>query len=218
MDPLPRRAFAVALGAAAALVALPGAAKPEAPIPTLAVLVSVAEENGKPVRDEAWIDAQLSEAERLFGPIGVHFRKSAQRALTLDARFARLETRKDRDALDAVRVKGMVNVFVVASLRDVDDPSLYRMGVHWRNGATPAHRYVIVTADALSTTLAHELGHYNGLGHSAVVDNLMSYHRAGERVFLLGTQVSAVRTFARLAFASGELTPASDPAAPLRGP
>ena len=209
MGPLSRRAFAAALGVAAALVSLPGAAKPDPPIPTLPVLVSVAEENGKPVRDEAWIDAQLSEAERLFGPVGVHFRKSAQRPL--DARFARLETRKDRDALDALRVKGVVNVFVVASLRDVDDPSLYRMGVHWRNGATPAHRYVIVTADALSTTLAHELGHYNGLGHSAVVDNLMSYNRTGERVFLLGTQVSAVRTFARMAFSTGELTPAPDP-------
>jgi hypothetical protein len=110
-----------------------------------------------------------------------------------------------------VRVKGVVNVFVVASLRDVDDPSLYRMGVHWRNGATPAHRYVIVTAEALSTTLAHELGHYNGLAHSAVVDNLMSYNRTGERVFLLGAQASAVRTFARLAFASGELTALADP-------
>ena len=205
MGPVPRRAFAAALGAAAVLLgALPGPAKPEAPIPTLALSIAIAEEGGKPVRDDAWIDAQIAEAERIFAPAAVHFRKAAQRPL--DARFAHLETRKDRDALDGVRQKGVVNVFVVASLRDVDDPRLYRMGVHWRNGATPSHRYVIVTSEALSTTLAHELGHYNGLAHSAVVDNLMSYNRSGERVSLLPTQVSAIRTFARLAFASGELT------------
>jgi hypothetical protein len=209
MGPIPRRAFAAALGAAVLLGALPGAGKPEAPIPTLSLSIAVAEEGGKPVRDDAWIDAQVAEAERLFGPLGVHFRKTAQRPL--DARFAHLETRKDRDALDAERQKGVVNVFVVASLRDVDDPRLMRMGVHWRKGATPAHRYVIVTADALSTTLAHELGHYNGLGHTTVVDNLMSYDRTGERVFLNPDQARTIRAFARIAFSSGELRPAPDP-------
>jgi hypothetical protein len=200
---LHRRAFAGGVGAAAVLGALPAWAKEEPPIPTLPLLVSVAEEGGKPVREDAWIDAQIAEAERIFAPAGVHFRKVGQRPL--DGRFARLETRKDRDALDTVRVKGRVNVFVVASLRDVDDPKLLRMGVHWRNGATPSHRYVIVTAEALSTTLAHELGHYNGLAHTAVRDNLMSYDRSGERVTLSEAQVRSVRVFARMAFASGEL-------------
>ncbi len=114
--------------------------------------------------------------------------------------------------------RAVVNVFVVASLRDVDDPSRYRMGVHWRHGKTPAHRYVIVTAEALPTTLAHELGHYNGLGHSAVVDNLMSYNRTGASVFLHPAQATTVLAFARLAFASGEIAPAPDAAGPLVAP
>jgi hypothetical protein len=41
---------------------------------TFGVAVHVAEPEGAPVRDDAWIGAQLAEAERLFGPVGVHFR------------------------------------------------------------------------------------------------------------------------------------------------
>ncbi len=217
MRVLPRRAFTTSLGAALVAAALPVAAKPEAPIPTLPLSIAVAVEGGRPVREDAWIDAQIAEAERLFGPIGVHFRKTAQRALP--ERFARLETRRDRDALDAERVKGVVNVFVVAALRDVDDPRLYRMGVHWRNSRTPAHRYVIVTAEALPSTLAHELGHYDGLAHSATVNNLMSYQRSGEGVFLHPQQATTVRAYARQAFASGELSPAPPaPVAPVLPP
>jgi hypothetical protein len=80
------------------------------------------------------------------------------------------------------------------------------MGVHWRKGTTPSHRYVIVTADALPTTLAHELGHAFGLGHSKVTNNLMSYDRDGDGIFLHPHQGTTIRAFARLAFASGELT------------
>lgn len=209
MRVLSRRMFSTALGAALIHRHFPALAGPEAPLPTLALSIAVAAEGGSPVQDDAWIDAQVAEAERLFGPFGVHFRKTVQRPLP--SLFARLETRKDRDALDAERTRGVVNVFVVAALRDVDDWRLYRMGVHWRNGATPAHRYVIVTADALSTTLAHELGHYGGLGHSAVANNLMSYRRDGEHVFLHPAQGATARTFARFAFASGELSPPAVP-------
>jgi hypothetical protein len=209
MSVLSRRVFSGALGAALIVENLPAVAASLPPVPTLPLSIAVAQEGGHPVRDDAWIDAQIAEAERLFGPFDVHFRKTAQRPLA--DRFARLETRKDRDALDAERTRGAVNVFIVAALRDVDDPRLYRMGVHWRNGTTPSHRYVIVTADALSTTLAHELGHYNGLAHSAVVNDLMSYDRTGDQVFLQPAQGTTVRAFARLAFASGELAPAVDP-------
>jgi hypothetical protein len=203
MRPIPRRTFAGSLGAALVLAASPVAAQPDEPLPPLPLSIAVAADGGQSVRDDAWIDAQIAEAERLFGPLGIHLRKAAQRPLA--DRFARLETRADRDALDAVRVKGVLNVFVVASLRDVDDTRLYRMGVHWRNGKTPAHRYVIVSADARPSTLAHEIGHYLGLPHTTVVDNLMSYTRTGAEVFLDARQAKVTRTFARLAFASKEL-------------
>jgi hypothetical protein len=212
MGPIPRRTFATSLGAALALQALPGGAgEALPPIPTLPLAVAVAQEGGRPVRDDAWIDARIAEAERIFGPLGVHVRKTAQRAL--DGRFAHLETRKDRDALDGERAASVVNVFVVASLRDVDDPSLYRMGVHWRNTRTPRHRYLIVAASALIDSLAHELGHFNGLDHSPVENNLMSYNRTSAPSFLSPAQATAVRTFARFAFSSGELAPVPDPSA-----
>jgi len=78
--PSPRRLFGIAIGAALLVHALPGAAV-ESPLPALPVVVATAAVSGKPVRDDAWIDAQLAEAERLFGPAGLHLAKTAQRPL-----------------------------------------------------------------------------------------------------------------------------------------
>jgi hypothetical protein len=147
------------------------------------------------VRDDAWIDAQLAEAERLFGPRGLHLKKTAQRPL--DERFAKLETRKDRDALTAQLQKGVINVMIVASLRDVDDPRLHRMGVHWAPVGKPGVHYVIVARDAWESTMAHEIGHFFGLPHSASKNNLMSYDRDGAAAFLDDYQARTVLSFAR---------------------
>ena len=183
---------------------MPGAARPRAPVPTLPISIAVAVEGGRAVREDPWIEAQLAEVERLLGPFGVHFRRTAPRILA--ERHAHLETREDRDALDAERLPGIVNVFVVASLRDVDDTRLYRMGVHWRSREAPSHHYLIVTADALVSTFAHELGHYLGLPHAQALNNLMSYRRDGEPVFLTRGQGATIRAGARMALASGEVT------------
>jgi hypothetical protein len=198
--------FVSGLGSAVALAALPVAAKPPVPAPPLPPLplsIAVAVEGGRAVREEAWLAVQLAEVERLYGPIGLRFKRTAARSLTEP--YARLETRQDRDALDAERQEGVINAFIVASMRDVDDTRRYRMGVHWRNTTWLSHRYVIVTADAIPSTLAHELGHWFGLPHAHKVDNLMSYSRTGERVFLSKHQAATVRAGARTALASGEL-------------
>lgn len=199
-----RRSLSLALGAAILLAALPLGAGEDL-LPTLPVVVSVASESGKPVRDDAWIDAQLAEAERLFGPRGVHLKKAAQRPL--DERFARLETRKDRDALRAELQKGVINVMIVASLRDVDDPRLYRMGVHWSPVAKPRVHYVIVARDAWESTMAHEIGHFFGLPHSAKRNNLMSYDRDGGKAFVDDSQARTVLAFARNYLRAKELVP-----------
>jgi hypothetical protein len=208
---LTRRAFALGLGAGLLARARPAAAgdPAAAPIPTLQLAFAVASDGGAPVRDDAWIDAQVAEAERLFGGLGVHLRKTAQRPLA--ERFAHLETRRDRDALAAETSRGVINVMLVGSLRDVDDPSRHRMGVHWRPAATPAKHYVIVSASAMPSVLAHELGHYFGNPHSAVPDNLMSYNRSGDQVFLDDAQARTIRSFARLYVRIGELAPAPAP-------
>ncbi|CAN98551.1 hypothetical protein predicted by Glimmer/Critica [Sorangium cellulosum So ce56] len=86
---------------------------------------------------------------------------------------------------------------VVASLRDVDDPRRFRMGVHWRRRATPERRFVILAANARPTVLAHELGHFFGLGHSGVDDNVMSYARTGAPVSFDAAQIAKIRSAAR---------------------
>jgi hypothetical protein len=179
--------------------------KAEAPIPALPLAVAVVHEEGRPAQTDAWIDAQIAEVDRLFSACGVKLTKASKRAL--DPRFARLETRKDRDALAAELEKGRINVMVVTSLRDVDDPSLFRMGVHWRPQTDLRKHYVIIAATALPSTLAHELGHFFGNGHSKVPDNVMSYDRTGAPVFFDAAQQRKIRTFARLFLRSKELVP-----------
>jgi len=139
-------------------------------------------------------------------PHGVSFALAGVR--DLDGRHARLEDRDDRDGLAAELRRGVIQVFVVASLRDVDDPVLLRQGVHWRHRRDPSRRYVIVAATAGRSTLAHELGHYLGNPHTTVVDNLMSYKRSNDgRVFLDDTQGKRSLSTARRLLRSKELVP-----------
>lgn len=203
---LRRRAFASGLGGAAIFEALPASAKTLPPLPSLSISIAVAVDGGRAVREEPWIQAQLAEVARLFGPFGISFQRVLPRVLP--EKYAHLETRQDRDGLDAERLSGVVNAFVVASLRDVDDTRMYRMGVHWRSTVTPLHRYVIATADALPSTLAHELGHFLGLPHAKALNNLMSYARSGADVFLTHGQGRTMREFARTALATGEVVSA----------
>ncbi|WP_437654171.1 hypothetical protein [Sorangium sp. So ce1182] len=181
----------------------PGAA----PVRAFPLSIAVAEgDAGKPVRDEPWVDAQIAEAVRLFEPAGVALRKAASRALS--PRFAWIETRADRDALASALEARRINVMIVASLRDVDDPRRFRMGVHWRHRATPERRFVIVAAHAPPTVLAHELGHFFGLGHSGTDDNVMSYSRTGAPVSFDAAQIETIRSSARRYAASKALDPA----------
>ncbi|MDC0747979.1 hypothetical protein POL67_42005 [Polyangium sp. rjm3] len=100
------------------------AKKPEKdPIPALPLSFAVAEEDGVAVQNETWIAEQITEATRLFTPIGVTLRKASARVLP--PALARLETRADRDALAAHLEAKRINVMIVASLRDVDDPKLF---------------------------------------------------------------------------------------------
>jgi hypothetical protein len=205
--------IAEALSAPTTAAAAGGAKAPrEEPIPVLPIAIAVAHVQGKPVWDDAWIDAQIAETERLFGPAGIHIRKASSRALP--ERFAKLETRSDRDALASELTRGVINVMVVDTLRDVDDPVLYRRGVHWRPQKDLKKHYVIVAREASSTTLAHEIGHFFGNGHAKDMDNLMSYLRSGSSVFLSGPQEARSRIFARIYLRSKELDPSLTPPAP----
>jgi hypothetical protein len=124
-------------------------------------------------------------------------RLAAPQLRQLPARHAALETRRDRDALGALVRRDAVSVFVVASLRDVDDPRHHRLGVCWRPKRYAGVRLIILTPDALATTLAHELGHYLGNSHTRLRGNLMSYRRAGGEASLTPAQVRQLRAEAR---------------------
>jgi hypothetical protein len=180
------------------------AAPPTATTFSLRVSVAV-DDAGKPVAQPEWLAAELDAAQALFVPFGVRFAKTA--GAPLDARLAHVETRADRDALATHGAPHVVDVFVVESLRDVDDTSQMRRGVHW-HAPSGAH-YLIVVAAAPTTVLAHELGHYFGNPHSHVADNVMSYERTGAPVFFDADQGKRIASKARSYVRSGELVPAT---------
>lgn len=179
-----------------------------APIPAIPLRVFVgqrapAREGGEPtpIVSAEFIDEQLQEARALFEPHGLSLVERERTSLVVGA----LLTRQDRNALAAHLVSGSCNVFFVGRLRDVDDPSLDRMGVMWRNLRNLQQKYVIVSVAARPTTLAHELGHFLGNPHSFVKNNLMSYERDGGPVSLDASQGAIARRTACAHFASKEL-------------
>jgi hypothetical protein len=167
-----------------------------APRWTLPVIVHIAQvsTSGTTVTDDDFVTKQVARANAIFARYDVSFRIEARQ--TMSAAHARLETREDRDRLGnllaGVGVRGSIHCFVVESLRDVDEPSRMRRGVHWHVGSrSDGAHYVIITASAPENVLAHELGHFLGnVQHSLVRDNLMSYEQSGALPFLDETQLA----------------------------
>ena len=177
-------------------------------VTTFSLRVSIAvDDAGKTVARPEWLATELDAAQSLFTPFGVRFTRSS--GAPLDARLAHVETRADRDALATHTAPHVIDVFVVDSLRDVDDARQMRRGVHWH--APSGLHYLILVASAPTTVLAHELGHYFGNPHSQVVDNVMSYERTGAPVFFDPDQGKRIAAKAREYVRSGELLPPSTP-------
>jgi hypothetical protein len=187
--------------ASAATCAKSAAAEPE--IPTIPIAFAIASDDGEPVRDSAWLDEQLARAQELFGAQGVRFKRTS--ATPLGAEHAHVLTRADRDALAPLVKPGVVNVFVVAGLADIDEADRFRSGVHWRASSQPKTRYIVLAAAASRTVLAHELGHFFGNPHSAVPDNVMSYTRTGAPPFFDAKQGAIIRAEARRVLATREI-------------
>jgi hypothetical protein len=179
------------------------AAPPEHPV-TFALRVAIATDAGEmPVAQPAWLAQQIAQAQDLFAPFGVAFVR--QDAPPLGPGAEPLETRADRNALAARVAPHVINVFIVGSLRDVDEPARMRRGVHWHS-PTGVH-YVIVIASAPPSVLAHELGHFFGNAHSQTPDNVMSYERTGASVFFDEAQGQRIEARVRAYVQSGELLP-----------
>jgi hypothetical protein len=176
---------------------------------TFPIAISVAMHDGQPARDDAWIASQIDDANALYGPIGVRFRWTLRKEIPES--HAELHTRADRDALAPLVEKNVIDVFVVAALEDVDEPGRFRKGVAWTSKPN-GKRFLVLSAAAPRTVLAHELGHFFGNGHTDVADNLMSYVRTpGGTVFLDDTQIARIHLFSSRFLASGRLPDVGPP-------
>lgn len=195
------------LRALAPLFLLPASvAAQEAPL-ALPLSVAVAEVDGKPVVDEAWIKVQVDEANRIYRPHGVTFTVVDRR--TVPQKHAYIDKREDRDALGTLQKPSVVNCYFVARLMDIHTPGKERRGVHWRPAGQPKGTHlVIVSAKSFKSVLAHELGHFFGnREHPETIDNVMSYNRGKGPAFLNDDQAKTVRRFARWFIRRGELVP-----------
>lgn len=178
----------------------------------LGLAVHVAREGEQPVVSEAFIERQVAMANRIFAPYGVVFeqRERHERA----DRHARMETRGDRSALGAFVRRDLINVFMVASLRDVDEPKRMRRGVHWYSSTHAPSHYVILSSIAFDAVLAHELGHFLGnRRHSTTAGNLMSYQHTDVLPFLDEAQQRRLQQRLAEYLRSGELVALGSPRA-----
>lgn len=146
----------------------------------LGLVVHMVFERGQPVVDPAWLAGQVEDANALFSPIAVGF---AVVDLQFEsAQWAELETRGDRDRVGRGKLReGAIDVFVVRKLADVDLVGEQIRGVHWRDRANTAQRWVILSSLASSRVLAHELGHFFGLPHSPNGRSIMNKQTGGGR-------------------------------------
>lgn len=139
-----------------------------------------------------WVEAQIAEANRLFGPLGTRFRWTKDRELA-DA-HREMHTRKDRDALAKLSEGPVIDLFLVHALEDVDEPGRMRRGVCWTGPG--GRRYLVMSKIAGESVLAHELGHFFGNPHSTVVNNVMSYAHDGAALpFFDDAQAAIIRAF-----------------------
>lgn len=124
-------------------------------------------------QDLAWVRAQVEQADRHFALIDTSFEIVAADAVP--ASELEIDDRAERDALGHHRfTRGVVHVFVVGRLADVDIPGNEIRGVHWRERADRSRRWVILSRIAGSLVLSHELGHFFGLPHSDYDISLMN--------------------------------------------
>jgi hypothetical protein len=184
-----------------------GSADAHASIPSIPLFVRIVSTPSGAVAAPAFVDASLTEAARIFGEHGLAFVERRARG-AVDASHADVVSRADRDAFAALLLPGAINVFVVRTLEDVDEPGRRRMGVAWRCLRDLEKKYIVLAAYARPAVLAHELGHFLGNPHSKVRNNLMSYeHDEGARVVLAPAQARVARETARRLFAEERLSP-----------
>jgi len=174
----------------------------------LAISIALDTTTGARIADDPWVNEQIDTANALYAPTGVRFRWTIE--TTLPEPHGELHSRSDRDALSKRLESRVINVFLVRELEDVDEPGRNRMGVTWTS-RTDQKRYIVVARSARPSVLAHELGHFFGNQHSKVTNNLMSYSRDGDTIFLDDAQKKTITSFGETFLASGRLIDVGPP-------
>jgi Matrixin len=146
---------------------------PTATASCFGVVLHVVLKDGAAIQTPEWVAAQFEHANLLFAPISVGFYLKEVAPLSSDK--AEIVTRSDRNALGKKRFsRGVVHLFLVEKLADVDEVGKWLNGVHWRDQGNRERRWVILASTAWALTLAHELGHFFGLPHSTYEESIMN--------------------------------------------
>lgn len=163
-----------------------------------------------PAIDMSKVDRAVKRANVSLRSYGIQV--YVARVVTMPDGFAEIRHRRDRRRLaNFAPHDGTVHLFLVQS---VELGNAWRAdrgvrGLHWRYRGLlrklRSREYLVLGADAPSTTLVHELGHLFGLEHDAGRQNLMCSCREGPRQIFTPSQGETIRRGALkyLARASG---------------
>ncbi|MFO7563877.1 MAG: hypothetical protein R6X02_14620 [Enhygromyxa sp.] len=164
-----------------------------------------------PVQSPEWVSEQLEHAHWLFEPADLGFQIVA--VDSLGPEFLHIATREQRDEIGRPRFgRGVVHIFVVAQLDDVDLPGEQIRGVHWRQRSNIDKRWIILSKIGSKVVMGHELGHFFGLPHSRYSKSVMNKRPReqppwDQRVFV-DEELAIVRSERDSTFADGMLVEA----------
>ncbi len=140
------------------------------------LFVTTAEDGVTPSQPVPWVLTQLAQANEHFAALSVGFELDV--VTLIGDGDAHVASRGQRDLLGRDRFRrGVIDVYLVTQLDDVDIAGAVIRGVHWRDRKDRKRRWIIMSAIAPPHVLAHELGHYFGLPHSTYAGSLMNKSR-----------------------------------------